>query len=674
MIDVADIKRIARRQWLDILSSVGRIPRDALDGRHHPCPWCGGKDRFRLLDADEGAVICSRCFASNNGDGVAAIMRARGWEFSQAMREIEKHLGIKNGKPKTRERKRVSARERLRRRGLRIASPGIRFRWGWLKRMGATRDGDRIVIPCYDPDAEQCSQLTIDPRGEGKFRKGLLAKGKPAGVFLPHTDGKPRFPHPGERWLVVEGPKDASALHKLGELAIGLPTCQMNAKFARLLAGCHVTIVPDLDMAGQEGSKDTAARLAGVAASVRIARLPGKIEESKGEDVRDILAKRDGEQLVRRAIVDAPLVDEKGQARNEIQYSLISSAELANNNYHIQYYIDNVLAANQPCVVGGPYKSLKTSILVDLAIALAAGVDFLGEFTVPKPLRVAMMSGESGMATLQDTANRIASASGLKLVDLDNLFWTPQLPVFGSLEHMDALARLIDDHEIRVLIVDPAYLAMPLGGGDKANNLFAVGELLRSVNRMCEDHGVTPVIAHHTAKSRITHEPAELADLAWSGWAEWARQWILINRREKYIPESDGLHQLWLTIGGSAGHSSCWAVDVTEGRRSDADGRRWELDVQPASQERKDRARNKKADRDEQKEEQLADDCDAVRRLLASQEKPLTRRRMRDILRFSGSRVGAVIEQLLFLDEIIEVSIKVSHQTCAAYRLTNAPS
>jgi len=87
--------------------------------------------------------------------------------------------------------------------------------------------------------------------------------------------------------------------------AFGLPGRQLGRKFARLFQGVHVVLVPDLDTPSVEGMDKTAARLRGVAASVKIARLPGEIKAKGGDDVRDVLAQQDGEQLVRQAIADA---------------------------------------------------------------------------------------------------------------------------------------------------------------------------------------------------------------------------------------------------------------------------------------------------------------------------------------------------------------------------------
>ena len=67
--------------------------------------------------------------------------------------------------------------------------------------------------------------------------------------------------------------------------------------------------------------------------------------------------------------------------------------------------------------------------------------------------------------------------------------------------------------------------------------------------------------------------------LAIAGIAEFARQWILLNRRAPFVPDS-GRHELRLNVGGSAGHSGSWDVTINEGRlKSDFSGRIWEVQV-----------------------------------------------------------------------------------------------
>jgi putative DNA primase/helicase len=122
-----------------------------------------------------------------------------------------------------------------------------------------------------------------------------------------------------------EGCKDASALLGLGFNAGGFPNCKMDNIYARLFSGVHVILVPDLDIPGQKGAQSTGGRLSGIAASIRIARLPGEIVESGGDDVRDILSRKDGEKYVLEAIKFAepwrPSKSQKSKASNLVSDS-----------------------------------------------------------------------------------------------------------------------------------------------------------------------------------------------------------------------------------------------------------------------------------------------------------------------------------------------------------------
>jgi hypothetical protein len=160
---------------------------------------------------------------------------------------------------------------------------------------------DTIQLPAYGPDGTLCSHFSLKTKGG----KGLFAKGKPAGLFFPHQNCAVRLPQAGETWHLVEGVKDAAAMHGLGLLACGLNTCRLAPKFARLFAGTDIILVPDRDRAGEDGSKSSARVLHGTAMSIRIAVLPAEFKESGGEDVRDVLKRPGGRELVMQAITDA---------------------------------------------------------------------------------------------------------------------------------------------------------------------------------------------------------------------------------------------------------------------------------------------------------------------------------------------------------------------------------
>ncbi|MFO0905681.1 MAG: AAA family ATPase [Pirellulales bacterium] len=494
------------------------------------------------------------------------------------------------------------------------------------KRFGAefAFNGTEKVIrfPFYGPDGKKCSHFDIGGPdcADEKLRKGTNATGKPAGIFLPDS----RRPQPGETWHVVEGVKDAAALLGLGYLAAGLPTSSMNKKFASLFRDVHVVILPDNDDAGQKGAKKTAKALAGIAASVKIARLPGEIKSEHGEDVRDILQRENGEQLVQEAIENATAI-ECATKKPEFA-SLMTSAELLAANLEVRYLIDQVLVEGQPAVIGGHSKTLKTSTTIDLAVSLATGTPFLGTFQARKK-RVAVWSGESGAAPLRRLAIRIANARGVDLRDA-SLLWSFSLPKLSADDHLLWLEKVITDKKLEVVIVDPLYLSLlDAENAGLAGNVFAMGAKLIPLSEIGQRTGCTIIVLHHFRKGGQADreaEPAGLEMLAQAGVAEWARQWILLQRRSPY--QCDGKHQLWMRAGGSAGHAGLWALDIDEGTLGEGafdgstseDGRRWDVSLSStsAAESGKDRQAKAMAAREQKKADQEAADIDRVTRFL----------------------------------------------------------
>ena len=94
--DLQEVLRASTGREVEILQRVAGINSELLDGKHHPCPKCGGRDRFRLIDKSKGAVFCNQCFRENNGDFIAAVQWIRGVSFPEALRLIAEYLGIRS--------------------------------------------------------------------------------------------------------------------------------------------------------------------------------------------------------------------------------------------------------------------------------------------------------------------------------------------------------------------------------------------------------------------------------------------------------------------------------------------------------------------------------------------------------------------------------------------------
>lgn len=81
----------AAGRWPGILAALG-VDAPLLNARkHHPCPWCGGKDRFRFTDKDSsGSFLCGQCGKKSPID---LLMQIKGWDFQTAAKEVERIVG-----------------------------------------------------------------------------------------------------------------------------------------------------------------------------------------------------------------------------------------------------------------------------------------------------------------------------------------------------------------------------------------------------------------------------------------------------------------------------------------------------------------------------------------------------------------------------------------------------
>ena len=327
----------------------------------------------------------------------------------------------------------------------------------------------------------------------------------------------------------------------------------------------------------------------------------------------------------------------------------ISSAELATGDYRVKYLVDGILAERQPCIIAGNEKTLKTTIAIDLAISIATATPFLGTFAVNEATRVGIMSGESGLGTLQETAARICAAKGIDLASI-GVVWSDELPDFDDLRDMDGVAEFVKRDELGVLIIDPAYLCMDPDG--REGSIFKMGAMLGRIAKVCLDAGATPAVVHHnkaTAPGREFH-PAELQDIAWAGFKQFARQWILLARQERYEPGT-GNHKLWLTAGGSNGHGTLKALDIREGIYPH---RRWDLTVTDSTEAR---AATTEAEQsaNEQKQSKTVDrHADKLLDVLKAMPTPVFKAALKDRAKGSGGTFAKAWARLEDRNQVFE--------------------
>jgi AAA domain len=266
------------------------------------------------------------------------------------------------------------------------------------------------------------------------------------------------------------------------------------------------------------------------------------------------------------------------------RFRALTTRQLMALNRRQRWLVDGVFLARQPAIIGGPAKCLKTAIAVDLAVSLASATPFLGHFRVPSRKLVLFMSGETMYEVLLQRALRVAESRNVDLADFDSrLGWEDKVPRLDDPVELADLQSFLRDSAVRVLIIDPLYFCLPVAGG-QASNLYAMGPLLHRFAAACLAVGTTPILVHHiskTAASKKTGAVLEVNDLSQAGAAEFARGWLLINRREPVAPDA-ARHELALRIGGSANYGSVWDLDADVGvLQPDFSGTTWNVQIRP---------------------------------------------------------------------------------------------
>jgi replicative DNA helicase len=521
----------------------------------------------------------------------------------------------------------------------------------------------QVVIPYYDGHGHKvCVRLRVAlKKREGQETTTYQQKGKPLHIYGEWPD---RLIPRSDEVVFVEGETDTWTLWLHGIPALGIP----GATAAKVIEPHHleglkrVYVWREPDLAG-------AGFVAGVLGRLRFLKFTGDVLALQHGQYKDPsalhIAAPDFQAAWQEVVAQArsgeelpPRTEKPGN--NPYRFEPTTSAVFDATRYNVTWLLDELLVRGAPAIIGGPRKALKTSLLVDLCLSVGTGEPFLGHFPVAKPARIILISGESGEFTLQETARRVCAAKHIRLCEAENCLWGFRLPQLSVDEQLDELRRGLQQYQVEVAVIDPLYLCL-LAGIDKkqisAANLYDMGPLLLNVARTTLDVGCTPLLVHHTRKNlNCPYEPLDLEDLAFAGVQEFARQWLLINRRAPYQPGT-GFHELWLSAGGSCGHGGLWGLEVREGvLKKDFTGRIWQPTIMSLTQAKE----RKQAGKEQQKARKQDQDKDGFLRALDRTDRMPTKTELQHCLGWDNKKFCRVYDQLKFDRLIEEVEVKIT--------------
>ncbi|MCC9604643.1 AAA family ATPase, partial [Blastopirellula sediminis] len=139
-------------------------------------------------------------------------------------------------------------------------------------------------------------------------------------------------------------------------------------------------------------------------------------------------------------------------------FRTLTTEELFAEQKPREWLLANFLTRNEPAVIVGPSKTLKSSLAVDLCAALARGGKFLGQFAAEKPLRVGFAGSSHQQQTLTDLTQRWGEARQAA-PNRNNLMWMLTTDNPAEPECLGKLRDWITKHELEVVVIDAIRLS-----------------------------------------------------------------------------------------------------------------------------------------------------------------------------------------------------------------------
>lgn len=178
------------------------------------------------------------------------------------------------------------------------------------------------------------------------------------------------------------------------------------------------------------------------------------------------------------------------------------------------WLVDGIWGLGSHGIWAGDYKTYKSTMLCDLAISVASGRPFLGEFEVHNPGRVLMVQEENGPAYMHDKLHRIMQSKdlGTELLSLGgnrlSAHLGEKIPVeflnmkrfdLTNDDHLRWLDAYVASEEIKLLILDPLYRLAPTLDENKATDM---APMLSWLATLADERECALILAHHYNKPK----------------------------------------------------------------------------------------------------------------------------------------------------------------------------
>jgi hypothetical protein len=378
---------------------------------------------------------------------------------------------------------------------------------------GQAQNGQRTIVAVYDYRDERGELLYQSVRYEPKDFRQRKPDGN--GGWSWSAKDVRRLPYnlpallavgPGAIVFVVEGEKDANNLVALGLVAttnVG-GAGKWRDEYSEHLRGRTVVILPDNDEPGRKHGEDVAAKLYGIAASVKVLALPrlpehGDVTDWIGTAITGstVARKLKGQELIAMA-ADAPEWQPGGSAAITVSGELVTRRLSDVPAEPVCWLWRNRFASGKLNVVHGDPGVGKTWLVLYILAGVTRGRPFC-DGAPCKRGEVLFVTAEDGIAdTIRPRLDLLKAdcsrAHCLDLVHIDGRDVSLDLE-----QHLEVLERWLIAHPgVTVVAMDP--LAAFLGKIDSHRN-NEVRAVLGRLAALAEKRQVTVLGIDHLAKA-----------------------------------------------------------------------------------------------------------------------------------------------------------------------------
>lgn len=231
----------------------------------------------------------------------------------------------------------------------------------------------------------------------------------------------------------------------------------------------------------------------------------------KGRPDEDIRLRSELEKIIESNIERTEVDDEEIEATTFTGFTVESYSEILRSiDSDPGWMVDGIWMNSSHGIVAGEPKSFKSTLALDMAIAVASDTPFLGKFEVVRSGPVLYINNENARWIMKDRISKIAAhrdligridQRGRKL----SITWAPDMPLFMVSQqsflltdplHQKLLEKMIMEFEPKLIILDPLYLMFD---GD-VNSARELNPVLSWLLEIKHKYNMGVMLVHHYNK------------------------------------------------------------------------------------------------------------------------------------------------------------------------------